>query len=238
MSSFVVPDHLRSGLFGWSWNKKLWPGRYDITTVPAKKALLALSDAIMEEPVAKHFLARGRFYIEHGSYEKALADYNQVVHEKPSLTEALSERADLHLLLQHDELCLHDLNELRKRKPNEALVDLKLSYVQLLLGNFYDAQFYLQLYESKVIADPNAKLIGKYLLNFKRRMHLEIGVAELKLKAEYSEENLLKRAQVKEKAFDLVGAAEDYLMLYLLFEREEYREAGNRVKMKILELKK
>ncbi len=66
-------------------------------------------------------------------------------------------------------------------------------------------------------------------------MHLEIGVADIHLKSEYSEENLRHRAEIKEKAFDLVGASEDYLMLYLLFEREEYQKRAEKIKLEILE---
>lgn len=237
MEKFVIPDHLRTGLFGWSWTKSLWPGKKELKDPLSKKNLLVLEEALMEEPTAEHFLARARFFIEHGELEKALADYNQTINEKHSLHQAIAERADVYLLLEMDDEALKDYEECLAIIPKEKTITLKLSYVCMLLGKFPEAQMYLQGYNEKVKGDTNAKLLEKYLLNFKRRMHTEIGLAELKLKESYSEENLLARAKAREKAFDLVGAAEDFLMLYLLFEKEEYRIAGQEIKSIILDLK-
>lgn len=232
---FVIPDLLRSGLWGWSWNRTSWPGKLKADDPANKRKLIALQDALLELPGAGHFLNRARFYTSLGEIEKALADYNQVIHEDPEQLKAFAERADLHLLLHNDKEALNDLLVYSNACPDDLLTELKLSYVYLLLGDFPEGQFHLRRFEEKGKPDPNAKLIGQYILNFKRRMHLEIGVADIHLKSEYSEENLRRRAEIKEKAFDLVGASEDYLMLYLLFEREEYQKRAEKIKLEILE---
>lgn len=232
---FVIPDLLRSSLWGWPWNNKQWPGKRkaDDKVVLQEKHSLDLS--IMEDPTAKHFLARARFFVSCRQMEEALADYNQVLHESPLEHRVYAERADVQLALHHDQEALQDLLHYSLYFPEDPLADLKLSYVYLLCGDFAEGQFHLRRFDERGKPDPNAKLIAQYILNFKRRMHIELGVADVFLKEEYSEQHLVHRAKTKERAFDLVGASEEYLMLYLLFEKEEYRLQAERIKAEIME---
>lgn len=236
MAFIQIPDHLRSSLWGWSWNKQLWPAKSVPDKIIYKKKLDVLDFALMEDPNAENFYRRAVFYVEYGVYDLALNDFYQCVHEAPENHRYIAERADLFLLIKEDQQAKTDLLYLQN-KIKEPKIYLKLCFLYLCEGNYFEAQFNFQQYFIKGKANTNSETLSKYIEHIKRQSALEMKRVNIDCEEDYTEENLYKRAQTKEKVFDLVGAAEDYMMLYLLFEKEEYQKAGYRVKMQVMEIR-
>lgn len=233
MTLVKIPEHLRAALWGWSWNKRSWPGKFSQFTPADEKKLKALEDAIMEDPSARHFYQRAKFLVECGQYESALNDYYQCVHEKPNEKKYRAERADLFLLLGKDDEAINDYLLLQGKISENKLL-LKLSYLYLLQGNYFEAQFYLGRFHELEPANSYSELLDKYLSHVKIISAQRMKRIQSACEVDYTEENLLWRAETKEKVFDLVGAVEDYIMLYLLFEREKYQLKAAELKLKVL----
>ena len=232
-----IPDHLRTGLWGWSWNKRKWPGKKNREDGFFRVFMEQMKQIIAEKPEPEHYLNRARFLVRYGDTISAIADYSRVIRLNPREERAIAERGDLYMMEGRDDEAMHDFVMVLSKMPEEKIVHLKLAYVFLLKGNLYDAEFHYRESGCKDLYPVKYKLIGDYLtLCHKRAVEL-ITEANRKCQLEYSEKNILERARAKEMGYDLAGATEDYMMLYLLFEKKEYVEHAQHLKQYILELR-
>jgi tetratricopeptide (TPR) repeat protein len=232
-----IPDHLRTGLWGWSWNKRTWPGKKSREDGFYHVFLDQMKILISEKQDARHYLARARFLVKYGDIDNAIVDYNRAIRLNPREVQGIAERGDLYLMENREDEALHDYLIVLRKMPEEKIVHLKLAYIYLLKGNLYDAEFHYRESGCNESHPTSFKLIGDYLrLTHKKAVQM-ITAANKKCEIEYSEENIIQRAKAKELGYDLSGAAEDYMMLYLLFEKKEYLDSANQVKQLILDLR-